>query len=497
MSSETRVTFGNVPGGPSRRFGPLHRSTRPARSIMRRPKTYTSRHLILGQIAQVRTSLNKLPQDISNTWLHGSMKPTNPAPHLHYVGSHSRSSVFAFSPLTTPSIRSSSRHRRHHSTSSSSSHKSQSSRHRRNASLPTSSSRSSSHAHGHKRGHSDITHTSKAGLESGNHGRDQRHTTVPNHKSGHRKSSSIDSSYSSVPKPSKGMQISPRQYPGSVQPGSSSSSRGFASPFHHSGSPFNLQGLGYTLPLTYAVHSSPHSTPSPPYNTYSDSVHPSGIVESDPWSQAPSIPPQLSERVHLHSELAYGTGHMMQWNMMQPPQSAISGFSDLLSNMIIYSGVPALDLATQDLLRSPACPGAAKIIIRPRDNNQALAEWMEHWGPLEIYPSSLTFENEITVFEVLQTVYSYFQIRLSKQATGEMSLESKQRIMHARANRVAFEGQMTDKAEWNRPPKRVDVLALWSIFGGFDVHHNSGDRNSQLDEPGWRVVELELRLRTA
>lgn len=162
----------------------------------------------------------------------------------------------------------------------------------------------------------------------------------------------------------------------------------------------------------------------------------------------------------------------------------------------MYSGVSPLDSATQDLLHSPACPGAAKIIIRHGKNNQALGLWMEKWGPLEVYPSSLTFENEITVFEVLHAVYSYFQVRLSNQATAEMPMESQQRITLARAKRVTFEDQMADKAEWNRPPKRIDVLALWCVFGGFDVRYNNGDGYTKLDEPGWRVVELEMRLRS-
>ncbi|KAJ3747487.1 hypothetical protein DFH05DRAFT_815720 [Lentinula detonsa] len=77
-SSETRVTFGRAPGGPSRRFGPLHRSSGPARSIMRRPKIYT-RHLAL---AQANTSLT---QDISNTLQHSvrpstAMKAISPVP---------------------------------------------------------------------------------------------------------------------------------------------------------------------------------------------------------------------------------------------------------------------------------------------------------------------------------------------------------------------------------------------------------------------------------
>ncbi|KAJ3996232.1 hypothetical protein F5050DRAFT_158276 [Lentinula boryana] len=495
-SSETRVTFGRAPGGPSRRFGPLHRSSGPARSIMRRPKIYT-RH---SASAQANTSLTRAPQDISNTLRHSvrpsaAMRAISPVPHhrVHYVGSrrHGRSNVFAFSPTATHPIRPSSRHNRHSSTNSSPNKSGRYSSHRHSRSLSGLSSTPQSHNHSHRRGHSD-THS----FGSGSAGHGHRSTTVHgSHESEHRKKSSVDSPYPFATIPSQGIQISPRQHSGFVQD-NVTSSRSISSPFHHSGSPFNLQGLGYALPsISYAVHSPPSFTPSPPYNTYTDSAHIPGIAEADLWTQPPSFAPPQSERIHLHSELVYGTGHMVQWNMMLDPQTAISAFSDPSSSMAIYSGVPALDPTTQDLLHSPACPGAAKIIIHPRQNNQALAQWMDKWGPLEIYSSSLTFENEITVYEVLHAVYSYFQVRLSTRATDEMVMESKQRILNARAKRITFEGQSADKAEWNRPPKRIDVLALWSAFGGFDVRYDQDGGYNKLDEPGWRVVELELRLR--
>ncbi|KAJ3893018.1 hypothetical protein GG344DRAFT_75375 [Lentinula edodes] len=496
-SSESRVTFGNVPGGPSRRFGPLHRSTRPARSIMRRSKMHVH-HLALGRVDQVHSnfSLNRGPQDISNTRQHptrpsSTRKANSLAPHVHYVGSR-RQGVFAFSPSITPSSRCSSSHHKRHSSTSSDSSRSHS-RHHRSVSHSGRSATSTSHSHGHKRAYSDFT-SSRNALESESHGHSHRSKLISNsHKRGHRRRSSGDP-FVLVPTHSHGIQISPPQHLGSVQT-NESFSRAFVSPLHHSGSPFNLQSLGYSLPLTpYAVHSPFHPTP---HNSYADSTYLSSMAESDLWTHSTSsvMPPQ-SERVHLHSELIYGTGHMLQWNMILPPQTTISGFSNPSSNIAIYSGVSALDSATQDLLHSPACPGAAKIIIRHGKNNQALGLWMEKWGPLEVYPSSLTFENEITVFEVLHAVYSYFQVRLSSQATAEMPMESQQRITLARAKRVTFEDQMADKAEWNRPPKRVDVLALWCVFGGFDVRYNNGDGYTKLDEPGWRVVELEMRLRS-
>ncbi|KAJ3764417.1 hypothetical protein EV360DRAFT_65562 [Lentinula raphanica] len=475
-SSESRVTFGKVPGGPSRRFGPSHRSSRPARSIMRRPKLY-ARH---GHVNP------RVPQDISNRPL-TAMKSIASSPHLvHYVGSrrHGHSNVFAFSPVTSHVIRPSIslRHNRRSSHSSSSSKSS----HHHRVSLPASLKTTQLYTRGHERHHSD---------GSASHGHKHRSATV--HHSHHRKHSSIDSSHSHASSASQPIRISPRQYSGYVQT-NPTPPRSIASPFLHSGSPFNLQGLGYALPsIPYAVQSPPHSTPSPPSNTYTDSAYLPGIVEVDPWTQAPSlaVPPQ-DQHIHLHSELVYGTGHMIDWNMMLPPSTAISAFSDPSSNMIIYSGVRPSDPVTKDLLRSPACPGAAKIIIRPRHNNQALVQWMNGWGPLEIYPSSLTFENEITVYEVLYEVHSYFQARLSPRAVDDMGVESRERIMHARSKRVALEGHLADETEWARPPKRVDVLSLWSAFGGFDVCYNQGGRYNTLDEPGWRVVELELRLRS-
>lgn len=180
--------------------------------------------------------------------------------------------------------------------------------------------------------------------------------------------------------------------------------------------------------------------------------------------------------------------------MMLPPQTAISCFDDSSLYTMIYSGLPAVDSTSQDLLKAPACPGAAQIIIRA--GNSTLALWMDQWGPIEIYPSSpaSAMHSEITIFKVLRALYMYFQVRLTSKATIELPVESRQRVAHARATRVVSEGQAAHKAEWDLPPKRVDVLALWSMFGGFEVKYNG---YGHLDEPGWRVVELELKLQDA
>lgn len=423
-----------------------------------------------------------------------SMRANSPAPHLHYVGArkHSEycvfisskdtflsskighsSSVLSAKPLSTPPPRSHSRHKRHSSSTSSSSRTGSHSDHRRiSSSLSITST-----LHGHKR---HLSETFKALLGSESHGHRPKTVSSPR-KLGHRKRSSADSFFVIVQSP---MNISPRDHSGPLE-ASSSDNRSFQYPLPSTSVPsFDLQSLGYALPSTPYVA---HTTPSPPHNSYANSSVFLPLSESDPWSQPPH---PLSERIHVHSELLSNSGHTLQWNIMLPPQTVLSGFNDPF--FAIYSP----SSSTKELLRSPACPGAAKIIIRPAASDPVLALWMEQWGPIEVYASDKTFEMEITVHQVLQCLYSYFQERLSSQATIEMPVESKHRIAHARTERVVFEGQRAEHMEWDKPPKRVDVLALWSVFGGLDVRYNHAN-HAKLDEPSWRVVELELRLRDA
>ncbi|KAF9077460.1 hypothetical protein BDP27DRAFT_1311078 [Rhodocollybia butyracea] len=496
--SETRVTFGALPDGPSRRFGPQHRSTMPSRSIMRRPKAY-ARH----SLGHMNSSFTIHPPDpqvsFYDVWRSTSYRPSvikvrsnSPAPNLQYV-KHGHSNVFSYSPLLTPSPRSSSRHKRHSSASSSGGS------HRRSHSV------SGNH---HKWPRPTLSHAFKAILNSGSH---THHSSVSGpHKLGHSKRSSTDKSVGMVTPTHSSFSLSSSRNHNQLGPlaSSDSANRGFMAA-GSSISPFDLQNLGYALPPPpYASRNPGHMTPSPPHNSFIDFHHcipslPGGQPSPSPevhypWTQSISFSsPPKPERVHVHTELLSSSGHTLQWNMMLPPkQNAVSGFSDPSS--VMY---PGDDSASQDFLHAPACPGAAKIIIRPGNNASALGLWMNQWGPLEIYPyssSAPVFENEISVLEVLQALYSYFQIRLSSQATIEMPVESRQRIAQARAQRVVFEGAGVDNTEWDRPPKRVDVLALWSVFGGLEVCYGQGYGSGyELDEPGWRVVDLELKLRSA
>ncbi|KIK69718.1 hypothetical protein GYMLUDRAFT_67018 [Collybiopsis luxurians FD-317 M1] len=470
-TSETnpRVSFGAMSDS-SRRYAPHHRNSIPARSIMRTPKVYARHSLDLS------FTTNLAPKDISNTRRRRSYRPMRPSsPAQHYVGArrhgHS-SSVLSVAPLSAPRPRSPSHQKRHSSSGNSSS--SASRRPGRSASVLSQPQQG-----GHRR---SLSETFKALLGSDSHVQPSKSVSSPRMLA-HRRSSSVGSSFVVVQSPAN---VYPRDRSTPLE-SSNSVNRGHPSPFPSPPVPsFNLQDLGYALPT---AHSMTPMAPSPPHNSFTESsLHWSSLPESDPWTPSHSfLASPLSGRVHIHSELLSNAGHTLRWNMMLPPQTALSAFNASLD-------FPSS--ATKELLRSPACPGSAKITIVPATNIPALALWMQHWGAIEVYSSDTTFTTDITVFEVLKSLYTYFQQRLSSQAIIELPVESRQRIAHARARRVVVEGQRVGRTEWDKPPKRVDVLALWSVFGGLDVRYRLCHGCTKLDEPGWRVVELELKLKS-
>jgi hypothetical protein len=143
----------------------------------------------------------------------------------------------------------------------------------------------------------------------------------------------------------------------------------------------------------------------------------------------------------MHSDLSTTP---LQWSIFRHPRTAKG-----------RSGTPEENIDKWD--KEAASPGAVEIRIR-FDDSRLLAELMKKWGYIGVTRDGI---QEITVQQVLEAIYAYFQQTITVQEFYELSTMDRNLIFASRYRLVDI---CSSDAPPSQLPLRVDVLNGWTDF---------------------------------
>ncbi|KAG7093992.1 hypothetical protein E1B28_007622 [Marasmius oreades] len=206
-------------------------------------------------------------------------------------------------------------------------------------------------------------------------------------------------------------------------------------------------------------------SPGSYFNTHSQTYHDPAFLQSSlPLVSSPIATPSIS----LHPEL---TSYCpLVWSALLPPTTARSRYP------VSYP----FDL---DILSAPACPGVSILLIYI-EGGLIAKSWTKLWGPIRsvLRPHAC----EITVFDVLLDIHTYLHTRLSLREVKHVRKKGYQELVDLeRKFRVGYEGAACEVNEWDKPPKRLDIIAPFC----------GGDFMSMRYDGVWQMDGLELSLR--
>lgn len=245
----------------------------------------------------------------------------------------------------------------------------------------------------------------------------------------------------------------------------------------------SVQGQPFWIPATaqaYLPPGAPHPLP-PPSNPFIPASHliptrygsgwhvgpfgtetaPSPYNLGSMASSLPSLDPHTS-RSQLHPDLSVNSP--LQWTLVRPPASAKGRMSNDWENY----GKWATD---------PAFADAETLTVRFDHLSPLFAMWMRAWGPIHITKSRHSpggSMKAITVEDVLEGIYAYFQIPLDTESDEykRLPILDLNMVLSSRYRRVPCDSRIP----LGDVSLRLDTLNGFLDFAGLRVLHVSQDR---------------------